>query len=211
MSVDKSSEILEAVYSARSNAELIEAYNNWAEAYDEDVNSYGYVIPSVLAGLLGRLVRPEDGPVLDAGAGTGLMGWIAYLMGHIEVTGIDMSPGMLEMAGKRGMYKELRQMVLGEKLDFPDNAFGAVISTGVFTLGHAPTSSFDELCRVVKPGGHILFSLHMESYHQHGFKEKLEGLQNEGTWILAEMTDDFPGLPLEDTAIMHRIMAYQVS
>ena len=194
----RSSEYLQAVYGAKTNQELAESYDKWAEMYDEDINSFGYVIPAVLAGLMGRHVHPLDGPILDAGAGTGLTGWIVSLLGYQGLVAMDLSSGMLELARKRGMFKAFHQMALGEPLDFEDNYFGAVVATGVFTVGHAPSSSFDELARIVKPGGHILYSLNMESYHQGGFKEKQEAMVKDNIWKLAEITEEFSGLPLED-------------
>ncbi len=210
MTKDKSSKYLQDVYGAKTNQELAESYDKWAEAYDEDVNSFGYVIPAVLAGLMGRNVHPLDGPILDAGAGTGLTGWIVSLLGYQDIVAIDLSTGMLEKAQKRGVFKALHQMVLGEHLDFTDNYFGAVVSTGVFTQGHAPSKAFDELARVVKPGGHILFSLHMDSYHNGGFKEKQEAMVKGNIWKPSEMTEEFPGLPLEDPNIKHRVFVYRV-
>ena len=55
-------------------------------------------------------------------------------------------------------------MTLGDKLDYETGEFDAVISVGVFTLGHAPSSSFDELIRITKSGGHIVFSLRTDVY-----------------------------------------------
>jgi hypothetical protein len=60
------------------------------------------------------------------------------------------------VAGKKEKYRDLRQMTLGEPLDFDDDQFAAVSSAGVFTQGHAPLSGFDELIRITRSGGHIV-------------------------------------------------------
>ena len=63
------------------------------------------MIPAVAAGLFGKYVRPDASPILEAGAGTGLMGSVLDAMGYRDQVGIDISAGMLEMASKRHIYK----------------------------------------------------------------------------------------------------------
>ena len=70
-----------------------------------------------------------------------------------------MSRGMLDVAGEKGVYGALHQMVMGETLGFESDRFDAIIGVGVLTLGHAPASSLDELARVTKPGGVVAFTL----------------------------------------------------
>ncbi len=73
-------------------------------------------------------------------------------------------------------------MVLGEELRFPDNHFDAVLIVG--TIGLAPKESFDELIRVTRPRGVIVFSIRVTRYEQGGFKEKQRNLENDGKWKL---------------------------
>ena len=142
MSKKESSDFLQRVYSARNKNDLKEAYDQWAEKYDEHVTAFGYMIPAVAAGLFGRYVTPDASPILDAGVGTGLMGSVLNAMGYRSQFGIDISDGMLKMASERNIYKELHQMILGESLIFPSGYFGACQSIGVFTAGHAPAIAF---------------------------------------------------------------------
>jgi predicted TPR repeat methyltransferase len=121
-------------------------------------------------------VTPDTTPILDAGAGTGLMGSILDALGYREQIGIDISAGMLNKANERDVYKDLRQMALGEKLYFPSDHFGACQAIGVFTAGHAPASAFDELVRVLCIGGYIIFSLLEDIYVPNGYKDKFESL-----------------------------------
>ena len=149
---------------AKSSEEVADIYDNWAEDYERRILSYGYSTPAVAAGFFGRYVKPENGMVLDAGAGSGLMGEVLAPLGYGELVGIDISREMLELARKKGVYKDLRQMELGGRLDFPDDAFVAVVSTGVFTAGHAPPESFDELIRATRSGGYMIFSVRTDVY-----------------------------------------------
>ena len=210
MVTEESSAHLQKVYSAKDNLDLKEAYDHWAGKYDEHVTAFGYQIPAVAAGLFGKYVAPEVTPILDAGAGTGLMGTVLDALGYRGQIGIDMSAGMLKKARERNIYTDLHQMVLGEKLDFPSDHFGACQSIGVFTAGHAPAKAFDELVRVLCSGGYIFFSLLEDVYAPKGYKDKFETLENDRKWQLMEKTKKFPGLPLEDPDLFHRVYVYRV-
>jgi predicted TPR repeat methyltransferase len=207
---EERSAFLQNVYSAKDNRSLEEAYDQWAEKYDADVTAFGYTIPAVAAGLFGKYVAPESTPILDAGDGTGLMGSILDALGYRGQVVIDISAGMLKKADERDVYKELHQMVLGENLDFSSGCFSACQSIGVFTTGHAPASAFDELVRVLCPGGYIIFSLLEDIYLPKGYKDKFDALEKDGKWKFVEKTKPFPGLPLEDPDLLARVYVYRV-
>ena len=201
----------DAATKAEDSQEVAELYDSWAEDYERRIMSYGYSTHAVAAWFFGRYVKPEDGAaVLDAGAGTGLMGDILAPLGYRDLVGNDISTNMLELARKKGAYKDLHQMELGKQLDLPTDAFSAVVATGVFTAGHAPPESFDELIRVTRPGGHMIFSVRTDVYEEGGFKEKQEALEGEGRWQLLEMSEPFSQLRYEDPELKVRVFAYQV-
>ena len=201
---------LQSVYNAKDSQEIAELYDDWAEDYDQSVLSFGYATPAVTAGFFGRYVKPKDGTVLDAGAGTGMMGEILAPLGYDDLIGIDISDNMLELARKKRVYKDLRQMELGGPLDLPTDTFAAVVSAGVFAAGHAPPESFDELIRVTKPGGCMIFSVRTDVYEDGGFKGKQEALEREGRWQLLEVTEPFSHLRYEDPDLKVQVFAYQV-
>ncbi|NEQ86776.1 MAG: class I SAM-dependent methyltransferase, partial [Moorea sp. SIO2I5] len=120
---------------------------------------------------------PRNAQILDVGAGTGVVGQWLQEEGFHNLVGIDMSEGMLTEAKRKNIYTELRLMVLGEPLDFPSATFDAVTACGVFTYGHAPSRSFDELIRVTKPGGYIIFTLRPDFYESSDFKDKMANLE----------------------------------
>ena len=204
---------LEQVYGAKSNDELRAIYDDWAQAYDQDLQALGYSYPPAIAGLVGRYVRERDALILDAGAGTGIVGEVLAILGYTQLTGIDLSDGMLAVARAKRVYAELKNQVLGERLDFPDAAFAAVVSAGVLTSGHAPPSSFDELIRVTRPGGHLIFTLSVPVYEAGGFRAKLEALSRQGVWRTREITPTWCALPraAAEATVMARAYVFQLA
>jgi SAM-dependent methyltransferase len=99
--------------------------------------------------------------VLDVGSGAGTDTLIAAQMVGPEgsVTGIDMTPEMLEKA--RGAAEEMGmtnvELVEGEveRLPFADESFDVVISNGVIDLIPDKDAVFSEIFRVLEPGGRI--------------------------------------------------------
>ena len=189
---------LEWIDAAKSREEFEERYDGWGSTYDKDLmGDWGYIMPAFIGDLFMKYVQNCQANILDAGAGTGLSGEYINRQGYNNLFGIDMSGGMLAEAERKGIYRGLKRMILGETLDFPDNHFDAVLSVG--TIGHAPPESFDELIRVTKPSGFIVFSLRVAFYDEPRFHEKQQSLQDAGKWKLVERTDPVQGIPGETT------------
>jgi arsenite methyltransferase len=108
---------------------------------------------------LGRLA-PGEG-VLDLGSGAGTDSLVAAQMVGADgrVTGIDMTPAMLararaaaaEMGAANVEFFECE----AERLPFPDGSFEVVISNGVIDLIPDKEAVFEELFRVLRPGGRM--------------------------------------------------------
>ena len=150
--------------------------------------------PRIAAETFAQFV-PKDATVLDAGAGTGLVGAELHRLGYMNIEAMDLSRGMLEEARSKEVYSGFHQMVMGERLDFDTGSYDAAIGVGVLTLGHAPAHSLDELARVVRPGGFVVFTLRPDVYEQNGFRGKQQQLESDGTWELARVTEEFLGMP----------------
>ena len=198
------------VYASENNTQLEERYDEWAKDYDEDLESdFGYVIPRVAAETFERLV-PKDARILDAGAGTGLVGVELNRLGYTNIEAMDLSRGMLEEARSKGVYGDFHQMVMGEPLNFETDSYDAAICVGVLTLGHAPANSLDELARVVRPGGLVAFTLRPDVYEQNGFGEKQRQLESDGAWELARVTEEFQGMPKGEPDVFFQVWIYRI-
>jgi predicted TPR repeat methyltransferase len=198
------------VYSSKNNSELTKRYDEWSKDYDKDLTEdFGWTAPKTAADFLVKHIRP-DSIVLDAGAGTGLVGMVLAAHGFQNITGMDMSKGMLEQAGRKGVYAQLDQMTLGESLEYDSDTFDAVISVGVMTLGHAAPESFDELVRITKPNGFIVFTIRTDVYLNNGFKEKQEEMAMKKFWGMIEVSEEFQPLPVGEPDVKHQVWVYQV-
>ena len=203
--------LVQWVYSSRDEKELGERYDQWASSYEKDlIGDFGWYGPSSSVIAAGKYV-PKDSRILDAGAGTGLVGQLLNEQGYHNLVAMDLSEGMLNQARRKNVYGEFHQMVMGENLGFPTDSFDAVLSVGVLTVGHAPASSLSELVRVVRPGGHIIFTLRPDLYEDGGFKEVQTALESEGTWKLVEMGDPMQALPKGEPDVLHQVWVYEVT
>ena len=188
------SESLRQVYAARDPAEAAAGYDTWAETYDAEMAQAGYRHPAVGLALMARHLPPGTGPVLDAGAGTGLTGELLAILGFGPLVGLDISPGMLARAASKGVYADLVEARLGDPLPFDDARFAAVISTGVFTSGHVGFEAMAELLRVTRPGGRIVLTI-KDAVWREGFAEGAAGLCATGSLRLLEETPSYVSMP----------------
>ena len=200
---------LKWIYSSKDNEELAERYDEWAESYDDELeNDYGWQIPKLMADELARFTS-KGGRILDAGAGTGLVGQYMGALGYGDLVAMDISREMLSKAQEKDVYKEFHQMALGDTLDFPDGAFDAIVCAGVLTFSHAPAKSLYEMVRITKPGGHILFSLRTDAYESMGFAEIVRGLESDNKWQLVEKKGH-QSFTEKEQEVIHDIWVYQV-
>lgn len=110
-----------------------------------------------------RRLQPGE-RVVDAGSGAGFDSFVAASqVGPAgQVVGIDMTPEMLDKARETADALaldnvEFREGLL-ESMPVDDGWADAVISNGVINLCADKRSAFDEIRRVLWPGGHLQFA-----------------------------------------------------
>ena len=191
---------LGAVYDARSPEEIARLYDDWSKTYDAEMARAGYRHPSICLALFARHVPSGSRPVLDAGAGTGLVGDWLGIIGYHEVEALDISSGMLAVAAQKNIYTRLHEAALGQPLPFADGHFAAIVSAGVFTTGHVGPEGLDELVRICRPGGCIVLTVKTTLWDE-GLSRKVNELASAGLVTLAEQTAPYVSMPGEAATV----------
>ncbi len=109
----------------------------------------------------------KDKVCADLGCGSALAGTVNLLdLGAQHVTGMDLDESIFDNRGKvldsQEAYKDRYNLQTGslEKLPFEDNAFDFVLCQGVIHHVEQDELAFDEIARVVKPGGHAMIMVY---------------------------------------------------
>lgn len=208
MSKDKTGQ-LSAVYSASTRDDVAKVYDEWAQTYDRDMGEAGYRHPSICLALVARYVPRGATPILDAGAGTGIIGEWLRMIGYPHLEALDISEGMLAVAAQKKVYAAFHYEALGAPLSLPDNHFAAVVSTGVFTSGHVGAEGLDELIRTTRPGGVIVLTV-KDAVWNSGFKARLDHLAGEGRIVMVEETEPYVSMPGEAGTTPSRAIVFRV-
>ncbi|MCV2894220.1 class I SAM-dependent DNA methyltransferase [Lentibacter sp. XHP0401] len=166
---------LDAAYGLKTPDDSKRLYAAWAKTYDAGFAArMDYCLPErVVKAFVGCC---PQGPVLDIGAGTGLVGAHMAAAGLGPVDGVDICQEMLDVAAERGVYRLLFLGDMTGRLDVVDGAYGAVISSGTFTTGHVGPEALDEVLRVAATGAQIAISVSKAHWNAAGFAAKFAEL-----------------------------------
>jgi SAM-dependent methyltransferase len=176
-----------------------------AEAYGTDIGQHSWVTAEELEHVVACLRLSRTSHFLDLGCGPG--GPLAFVVGKVGCRGrgVDLSAEAIVAGRARAAalgveaLVTLRESDLNEPLPFSDNSLDAVMSLDVVLHLRDRAQVFQEVARVLVPGGRFLFTdagviagpvsdeeIQMRSIHgytqfvPHGFNEKaleLSGLR----------------------------------
>lgn len=153
-------------------------YRQWAKDYDDSFGAQmGYVAPARVAEVFKNEADSRTTPVLDVGAGTGLLA--QNLEGHV-VDALDVSAEMLAVARSKQIYRRLITADLTRPLAIEDCVYGAVVSSGTFTHGHVGPECLKELLRITHSGALFTCGVAMHVFDDMGFGSALARLQATG-------------------------------
>jgi phosphatidylethanolamine/phosphatidyl-N-methylethanolamine N-methyltransferase len=103
--------------------------------------------------------------VLEVGIGTGLN--LPLYPPDVNLTGIDLSEGMLKKAAEKVADLRMDNVILkvmdASAMDFADGEFDATLATYVISAVPDPVAVLREMRRVTKPGGSIVVLNHFRS------------------------------------------------
>ncbi len=148
---------------------VVEHFDAFAEGFDAQLAGVlGYDIPEKIRATLQTVVSPGRlHDVLDAGCGTGLCG---PLLRGLErgLTGVDLSPKMLELAGRRGIYDRLVCADLIAFLEHSPGCFDLLVAADVMIYLGDLARFFAAAAMAVRPGG--LMALSTERLEDEGYR-----------------------------------------
>lgn len=170
-------------------------------AYDKVAVDYAEILDDHLAGqpldraVLNLFAETVSGPVADVGCGPGRI--TAYLDGlGVKVSGVDLSPGMIEVARERcpGLEFTVASMTA---LPLDDGALGGLVAW--YSIIHTPPERqpeiFAEFARVVEPGGLLLVAfqaaddLRVRLEHAYGHDVEYDAYRLSVTRVVSELAD----------------------
>jgi len=143
-------------------SKLQSAYDEIADQYEKKVWFDQHILG--VARLRKKLLSKATGKILDVACGTGLN--IPLLPAGSDITAVDLSPNMLEVARanatQHGLNVNLAVMD-AEHLEFADGSFDKVVSTLSTCTFPDPVKALQEMKRVCRPNGLILLLEHGHS------------------------------------------------
>ena len=175
--------------------EVAQRYDEWALNYDDDLASWSYQAPAVVAETVVTR-HPAAESVLDVGCGTGLVGRALRARGFEgRILGVDISQASLDLAQQSGGYDSLKPADLQERLPFDDDSFDAVVCVGVMTYLPEVEKVWREFARVAKPNGIVVATQREDLWHDRDCQAVVDRMQGEGVWAPLDITGPAPYLP----------------
>jgi ubiquinone/menaquinone biosynthesis C-methylase UbiE len=139
-------------------------WNSYASRYDRDI---GFCERLQFGGGREWVCSQAEGDVLEVAVGTGRN--LPFYPAGVRLTGIDLSPAMLDVARERAADHRIEVTLRegdAEALPFADGSFDTVVCTlglcGIPDEGKA----IAEMHRVLRPGGKLLLLDHIGSHHR---------------------------------------------
>jgi len=168
---------VDAAYALKTPDDNRRLYRDWAQSYDRSyAAAENFELPRHVAQAF--LDAGGEGPVLDVGAGTGL---VAEHLTPLVIDALDISPEMLAVARAKGLYRRLFEADLTRRLALDDARYQGVVSSGTFTHGHVGPDALGELLRVAAPGALFTLSIRAEHYEAKHFGPAFERLGDQIT------------------------------
>ena len=196
--------------------------NDSPEIYDKLARIYDQLFICLVPGhrRVGKYLQKEGiKNVLEVGVGTGLT--FKHYAPGTELTGIDMSEGMLRLARKKVEKFPQTQIQLeqmdAQNLTFEDDSFECTYAPSLLSVVPDPQRLLQEMIRVTKPGGKIIIISHFQnqgavdalfSKISTPLTLKLFGFRTD---LPHKLIDEVTGVELLDRRKVNRVGAHHLS
>jgi len=167
------------------DADIVAEFTQQAETFNDSATARS---EEILERLIALAQPGADERWLEAACGPGIISRrLAPLVG--EIVGVDMTPAMIEVARRdterAGIANTTFALGDATELDFPDSSFDGAISR--FSIHHipAPGRVFEQLARVVAPGGRVVLADHLADRDPDAltWTQELERLRDPSHWL----------------------------
>ena len=196
------------VIRAADNAEMRRRYDVWAAQYDADIGTIeDYVAPFRTVEVVANHFDPTA-RLMDAGAGTGLVGAAMKREGFRNLVAVDYSAQMLDVARGKEIYAEIHECDLSRPTAFEDDCFDGVVTCG--TTSQMPSAALREFARVVRPGGSIVFAVVPKFWESCGWSAIQSELEEEERLRVVERNEPFQMMPTTEPDFYCEIWLMQV-
>ena len=140
----------------------IDSFNARADRYDTDLMGRRFHRPIQQAMVrIAASIEASPRAILDVGCGTGsVLALFSAQYPEAELCGVDPAVGMLRVARARlgnSPRVDLRN-ANAEALPFDDRSFELVVSSNSFHHCASQVAGFEEIDRVLAPGGHFILT-----------------------------------------------------
>ena len=143
-----------------SDAYVERTFDAFAATFDANLSALGYRAPGLVAELLRELLpapaRQFD--IHDLGCGTGLCGPLVRDWAR-ELSGCDLSAGMLEKAKRRNVYDSLQRAELVAHLLASPARFDALICADTLCYFGELGPALQAAAQALRPQGHLAFTV----------------------------------------------------
>ena len=168
-------------------------YDDWADRYDADMAAAGMLGPVRVVEMLEAMGVAKDVPVLDFGCGTGACGAALAAAGYRDVSGRDISEGMIAKARARDVYRALEVVDPEAPIVVPERV-GVVTACGSICVGAAPAPVLGQVARAMTADSLLVVTLNDDTIRDADHVGALAALQIDGT-VRIERSEYGPQLP----------------
>lgn len=135
-------------------------YRAWSESYDSGFAAdMQYLLPAHVAAAF--LSAGGGSPVLDVGAGTGLLAECLRAMGQQgDIDAVDFSTDMLNRAKEKAIYRNLTRADITRPIPLA-RQYGGIVSSGTFTAGHVGPEALPNLLAIAENGARFALSVNL--------------------------------------------------
>jgi predicted TPR repeat methyltransferase len=146
---------------------VIGLFDEYADAFDEHlVGALQYQAPQLMYAAVSPLVGGRKLDIMDLGCGTGLCG-VLFKPLAASLSGVDLSPKMIERAQERGLYDHLAVADITAALSKYQAAFDLLLAADVFIYVGALEGVFTAAAAALRPNS--LFAFTVETADGDGF------------------------------------------